>query len=229
MIRSGRHVVIPAGVFDVRVRAPAAAAAAAWWVVAGKTCVAAYQPKGAASQAASYVNLANPGTYDASVGFGVVNWDTLTGWSIGIGWPASYMLSGIPYDSTDIAVFIRFANRNVTTPFVLGTTASGTLHIIQTGSDGWATLQWENGGLLSLTGQVETITSATCGLSGAAAYYNGINKGVIPGGTASGGNILLSGNYAGTTIAIMDIVAFWFGQTLTDAEAIALQTRMVAL
>lgn len=29
----------------------AAAAAAGWWVVAGKTCVAAYQPKGAASLA----------------------------------------------------------------------------------------------------------------------------------------------------------------------------------
>ena len=42
--------------------------ALSWWVVAGKTCVAAYEPLGAASLAASYVNLANPGTYDATPG-----------------------------------------------------------------------------------------------------------------------------------------------------------------
>lgn len=54
-------------------------AVAPWWKVAGKTCVAAYQPKGAASLAASYVNLANPGTYDAAPGAA----PTLTadGWS----------------------------------------------------------------------------------------------------------------------------------------------------
>ncbi len=45
-----------------------AAVAAGWWVVAGKTCVASWKPKGAASLAASYVNLANPGTYDAAPG-----------------------------------------------------------------------------------------------------------------------------------------------------------------
>ena len=45
-----------------------AAAAAGWWVVVGKTCIAAYQPKGAASLAASYVNLQQPGTYDAAPG-----------------------------------------------------------------------------------------------------------------------------------------------------------------
>lgn len=41
-----------------------------WWnnngAIAG--CIAAYQPKGAASLAASYVNLATPGTYDAAPG-----------------------------------------------------------------------------------------------------------------------------------------------------------------
>lgn len=44
------------------------AAAAGWWQVAGQTCAAAYQPIGAASLAASYVNLANPGTYNAAPG-----------------------------------------------------------------------------------------------------------------------------------------------------------------
>jgi len=40
--------------------------ASSWWRVAGagSYCVGAYQAKGAASQAAAKVNLANPGTYD---------------------------------------------------------------------------------------------------------------------------------------------------------------------
>lgn len=63
MLRMGRHNVIPAGIMDVRVRAPASATPA-WWAGA----VVAYQPKGASSLEASYVNLANPGTYDAHVG-----------------------------------------------------------------------------------------------------------------------------------------------------------------
>ena len=59
---------------------PAAAAAAGWWTVAGKTCVAAYQPIGAASLAASYSNLANPGTYDASPGT-APTFDAENGWT----------------------------------------------------------------------------------------------------------------------------------------------------
>ncbi len=42
-----------------------------WWLAGGipaENCIAAYQPKGAASYAASKVNLANPGTYDAYEG-----------------------------------------------------------------------------------------------------------------------------------------------------------------
>lgn len=52
---------------DVRVRTPIGRKSA-WWQVAGKTCVAAYKANGVASLAASYVNLANPGTYDAAPG-----------------------------------------------------------------------------------------------------------------------------------------------------------------
>jgi hypothetical protein len=45
------------------------ARAAGWWLAGGATgCLAAYQPKGAASLAASYVNLVTPGTYDAAPG-----------------------------------------------------------------------------------------------------------------------------------------------------------------
>lgn len=72
--------------------AAAAAAAANWWEVAGKTCVAAYQPKGAASLAASYTNLANPGTYDAAPGV-APSWTSGAGWSFD--GSSSYLATGL--------------------------------------------------------------------------------------------------------------------------------------
>jgi hypothetical protein len=55
----------------------------AWWLAGGidpAVVVAAYQPKGAASLAASYVNLANPGTNDAAPGV-APTFDAATGWT----------------------------------------------------------------------------------------------------------------------------------------------------
>lgn len=56
-----------------------------WWLsggIAAANCIAAYQPKGAASYAASKVNLANPGTYDAYEGI-APDWSTAAGWDFG--------------------------------------------------------------------------------------------------------------------------------------------------
>jgi hypothetical protein len=61
----------------------AAAAAVPWWLaggVAAANAIAVYQPKGAADLAASYVNLANPGTYDAAPGT-APTFDAATGWT----------------------------------------------------------------------------------------------------------------------------------------------------
>jgi hypothetical protein len=53
-----------------------------WWLAGGVSpanVVAAYQPKGAASLAASYINLANPGAFDA-VPVAVPGWSAAAGW-----------------------------------------------------------------------------------------------------------------------------------------------------
>jgi hypothetical protein len=53
-----------------------------WWLsggIAAANCIAAYQPKGAADLAASYINLANPGTYNAAPGV-APTWDAVNGW-----------------------------------------------------------------------------------------------------------------------------------------------------
>lgn len=56
--------------------------ASGWWDNLGAIsgCLAAYQPIGAASLAASYTNKANPGTYDVGVGVDPA-FDAATGWS----------------------------------------------------------------------------------------------------------------------------------------------------
>ena len=55
--------------------------ASGWWDNSGAIsgCVAAYQPIGAADLAASYVNLQNPGTYNAAPGV-APTFDTAEGW-----------------------------------------------------------------------------------------------------------------------------------------------------
>jgi len=53
-----------------------------WWLAGGipsSACVVAYQAKGAASLAASYVNLANPGTYNLLV-LSAPSWNATDGW-----------------------------------------------------------------------------------------------------------------------------------------------------
>jgi len=91
-------------------KSQAAEVASSWWLSGGidaANCVAAYQPKGAASYAASKVNLANPGMYDATEGT-APDWDSTNGWK-GNG-TSQYLYVGVtPLSSWTIA--IRFSNR----------------------------------------------------------------------------------------------------------------------
>lgn len=59
-------------------------ASGGWWLsggIAAANCIAAYQPKGAADYAASKVNLANPGTYNAVDGSAYPTWTNTSGWT----------------------------------------------------------------------------------------------------------------------------------------------------
>lgn len=110
MIRTARHVIIPAGVMTVQTRAPASAAIIPWYLAGGvsaSNCVGAWQAKGAASYSASLTNLANPGTYDLTEG-SAPSWAADTGWTfdggsqylktgvvIGAGWSTLYQYSNV--------------------------------------------------------------------------------------------------------------------------------------
>lgn len=75
----------------------AALSASGPWYLAGgvlaASCVAAYQPKGAVDIAASYVNLANPGTYNAAPGT-APTFAAATGWTFAAA-SSQYLTTGI--------------------------------------------------------------------------------------------------------------------------------------
>ncbi len=155
---------------------PKGGAAPAWWYVPGKTCIAAYQPKGAASYAASKVNLANPGTYDATEGVAPA-WDAAIGWSFdGV---TQYLDTGVLYDttgqkgsmivhltSTDNGDFILVGNGN--------TSFSG-FGIMP---NRYSRARWLHDG--SCTAAVGVFLGAgIMGIGGASAYLDGVFQGTI--------------------------------------------------
>lgn len=92
--------------------------AVSWWLsggVAAANCIAAYQPKGAADLAASYTNLAQPGTYDLQAASAPA-FDTAVGWTFN--GSANYLrtgatlLAGIKPDTTSQSwsMICRFAS-----------------------------------------------------------------------------------------------------------------------
>ena len=91
------------------VRASARAAVAPWWLAGGAPMpLAAYQPINAVDYAASLVNLANPGTFNAAPGV-TPTWASGTGW--GFNGTTQHLTTGITAQSGVNYIFvIRFSN-----------------------------------------------------------------------------------------------------------------------
>ncbi len=93
-----------------------------WWLAGGipqSACVAAYQPKGAASYAASLVNLANPGTYNAAAG-NAPDWDASNGWMF-VKANSNYLKTNInPVDGWSVTVrYSNYVSNTGDTAFIL--------------------------------------------------------------------------------------------------------------
>jgi len=88
-----------------------AGSANTWWDLNGtlSSCIVAYQAKGAASYAASKVNLANAGTYNATDdGTNYPAWNTSTGWTFD--GSNDYLNTNIKAGSTSWSYIIKFSN-----------------------------------------------------------------------------------------------------------------------
>lgn len=151
------------------------AAGASWWLSGGisaANAIAVYQPKGAASLAASYVNLVNPGTYDAAPGV-APGWSAATGWSFD-GSTQYLKTSVIPEaDWTTIIRFAGFADDGV----LIGCRdwAAGQRYYIEVASWGG---RFFNGATTTLWDNAYTV--AVKALAGRTAYTNGSAVGTSP-------------------------------------------------
>ena len=102
----------------------AAAAAVPWYLAGGAPApIAAYQPKGAASLAASYVNLANPGTYDAAPGVAPTH-ASATGWTFNGN--TQYLTTNVATSGSAWSIVLRYAHLLGVDRGICGTYGAGT-------------------------------------------------------------------------------------------------------
>lgn len=200
-----------------------------WWEAGGATgCIAAYQPKGAASLAASYVNLANPGTFNAAPGT-APTFNTATGWTFN--GTSQYLTTGIiPSDYAAKSLLIQFANATASgdrIPFGAFNVAGGKAFYVDLYYVGNA-IYYDGTHFLS-----GTITAGNLGVAGTAAYKNGVNQSITlsnlnPTVAAYIGALnndgALYGYFAGDVIALAV-----YSANLTDAQMAAVAAAMAAL
>lgn len=206
-------------------------AAAQWWQAAGVTPVAAYAPKGAASLAASYVNLANPGTYDCTVGV-APTFDTLTGWTFALA-SSTYLRTGILASATT-TVIVKFSNAaaNVgeNAPLI-GSGINATNNSFQiipiNTANSVAIFAFGSGANTSIS----KIISGVAALAGANIYINGSSVGTVSGTFSGTGIELFIGghNNAGTPgrYANAKISSVWIANSVLSAAAVAAQSAVM--
>jgi len=194
--------------------------------------VAAYQAIGAASLADSYVNLANPGTYDAAPGV-APSWAAASGWTFN--GTTQYLTTSYTPTATNHTVAVRYSNytRAATYPRLLGAAKTGnqdprTLIASDTTQSAWA-----NGGSVKFLA-TPLGTSGVAVVAAANAYLDGASIGTLTtSGTAltcglyigaqNNGGVV--GNYGSSTIQAIAI----YNATLTADQVSALTTAMNAL
>jgi hypothetical protein len=153
-----------------------------WWLsggIASAGVLAAYQPKNAASLADSYINLANPGTYDAFAG-SAPTWDATNGWKFGVG---KYLRTGI-VPTTNYSAICLFSNGDGSSAYLFGaSTASGKWLISQlSGSSPFAVTYFMGGA--SSSAVAPGLTSGILAIAGLHGY-----RGTTLDWTSAGGTI----------------------------------------
>lgn len=221
IFRPGQRLVIPgAQVFQPM----ASAASGGWWDNFGAIsgCICAYAAKGAADLAASYINLANPGTYNASPG--VAPTLDSSGWVFN--GSSQYLTTGI-VPTASYTVICRYSNWTLASDKTLfGLYGSGTTSFAAKLSSPTAT-QWLRGGTLNVG---IASTSGVLALAGKNAYRNGSSDGTVPvGGTDPTLAIMIAAMNNGSALELsaVKIQAFAiYNRTLSGAE-IATETTLI--
>lgn len=143
-----------------------------WYLSGGissSNCVAAYSAEGAASLAASYTNLANPGTYDITAGV-EPEWDATNGWK---GDGSAYLQTGVvPVDNQTWTVLIKFSSvpiGSLATLFGNYTTVGGNARMYV---QAYTSRSYASGNKTLSVGSY--LLSGVIGIAGAQPYFQGI-------------------------------------------------------
>ena len=199
-----------------------------WWLsggIAAANCIGAYQAKGAADLAASYVNLVNPGTYNITNAGNAPTWNAESGWNF-VAATQSKLLTGIAPGaaSRSWSMIIRYSSAS-TAGVLMGHSKLGTFFFIQplrtggvgyyNGTDGVTVSPQLAGGVLAI--------------AGTKGYRNGTFDGDLAG---SAGNVLDIGIgwaiFADYITANVQAVAI-YNEVLTSTQVASLTTAMAAL
>lgn len=210
-----------------------------FWEAGGASgVVAAYEPLGAPDLASSYVNRANPGTYDAAPGV-APTFDAGTGWSFN--GTTQYLTTGLVPDVSgqDWTLLVRFAS-------VTGSGNRIAVGMVTTGGNDRAlyvqvksspnAMQAANGGAGTFVNYVPAMTGGVFGVAGRTAYRDGSAESTLLGSNAGVGtaaplfvgalNINGSpGQYLPGRVVALAI----YDQTLDASEVAAVSAAMAAL
>ena len=209
---------------------------APWYLAGGisaANCLAAYQPKGAASLAASYSNLANPGTYNAAPGV-APTFDASTGWTFN--GSTQYLTTGITTAPirADWSFFVRFSNNTGPLAFAVGSYSSGYGSNFGIWAHVFGSYRYC---YYNYTEKASAPSAATLAVAGTHGFLNGTNEATIT-GSGSGVDtypdifIGAQNNGSGTaqykfTGKIQAIAIY--NTVLSDAQVAAVTTAMNAL
>lgn len=222
IIRAGEHIQhIPGYGITVRESGVAVAASSNWWEVSGKTCVAAYQPKGAASYAASLVNLANPGTYNATEGSAPA-WASATGWTFALG---NYLTAGFTADYTWTGI-CQFATVSAADCRIFGHNTWPNRWTVSPNNFGNVSIYVGSGVVNNAAG----FASGNIAIAGQVAYKNGTALANSSTGTpAPSGDIRLaySGEFPDGGLVI--VAEAFYSDVLSADEVLTVVTAMAAL
>lgn len=177
--------------------------------VAAASCIAAYMAVGAASQAASYINLANPGTYNLTLIGSGLTWNTVTGWSFVPGGNARLATGWVPPNTGVRSLIIKYAGAAwaVADRYICGCNGTGYFGVRSSTSES----RCLNGG--------SVITAAlpaggAVAVAGAAAYLDGTKIADIPG---TDFNCQTYGMLIGATNAEGTHIYFFYGAIICAA------------
>ena len=221
-------------VFSPTFQPKSQAAGGGWWDLNGTitSCVAAYQPKGAASYAASKVNLANPGTYNAVDGT-APDWDAVNGWKFdGVDdWLDTDAVVTDRYG----ALIVRFSgattqNNDAGITCYFSSTRRGNFGIMPNTQYGVRYYQ-----LSSPCNKSPSAASGVLAISDFHGYRDGVEDGSWSPNFATGEtnvplNIGRTNSFRGTVYCLVNVQAWvLYSSPITPAQVSALTTAMNAL